>query len=325
MPETNTEEITYREYLEGDEQDILHLFNRVFSKNLSLTRWNWENKYNPNGSTYFHLALTGTKLIGQSAAVPLVFNHEGRTLNAVRVQNVMVHSDFRNKGVFLNTLRQLTYCLYDEKLDFIITFPNDKSIGAFIRKLDYSHIFDVFIYTLKVEFLGRDKDANVEYEFDEGVHVGEEDIEFIRSMLNGFDIFNKRSLKYMNWRYHQDSTREYVLVRVFKDQQQVGLVVYKPYVEGMSIDLVEFFVRNDKDMIASTLNSICDMCTNSTVRSINVWSMDHYPWHQSLLDLGFKKTDLLTHVVCKLLSSKASKNSKRITSYYLSMGDSDVY
>ena len=148
----NQDEATYREFRESDEKDILDLFNHVFNRDWPLSHWTWENKDNPYSPTYFNLAMNNQKIIGQSAAVPLRFNHDGRTVKTTRVQNVMVHPDFRKRGIFSQTLKILTKSLKTKGEDFIITFPNDSSLPAFM-KLDYTHLFEMSAYNMPFDSL----------------------------------------------------------------------------------------------------------------------------------------------------------------------------
>ena len=319
----NQDEVTYREFREGDEKDILNPFNLIFNRDWSLSRWTWENKDNPCGHTYFNLALNNQKIIGQSGAIPLLFNHEGETIKTTRVQNVMVHPDFRKRGIFSQTLKSLTESLKSKGEDFIITFPNDNSFPAFM-KLDYTHLFEMFTYNLSVDSLEKNIDKELRFDINEEPKFNQKDRDFILSQLKQFKIFNNRGLDYLNWRYNKDSTKKYSLTRVFRGQKQVGLVVSTPYFKNKNVDLAEFLVENNKNTIESTLNSISKIYQEDNLKSFKIWSEEHYPTHQLLINLGFKKTRQ-THVVCKSLSERISQHCNKADSYYLSMGDSDVY
>lgn len=320
----NLDEIIYREFVAGDEQKILDLFNHVFNRNWSLPRWTWANKDNPNGHTYFELALNDQEIIGQSAAVPLSFNHEGKIMKTTRVQNVMVHPDFRKRGIFIKTLKDITESLRKRGEDFIITFPNDSSFPAFM-KADYSHLFDMFTYNLPIDSLEKNINQNLKFEISEEVVFNQKARDMISSHLTSFKIFNNRCLNYLNWRYHRNSTNKYALTKISRGDEQIGFAVCKPYFDGNSIDLVEFLVENNKNTIESTLNSIFDFYKKTDIKSFNLWSEEHYPMHPILLDLGFRKTEQATHVVYNSLSPRTSQQCDKIGSYYLSMGDSDVY
>src|SRR3989344_2911058 len=319
----NQDEVTYREFRESDEKDILDLFNHVFNRDWPLSHWTWENKDNPHGHTYFNLAMNNQKIIGQSAAVPLSFNHEGRAVKTTRVQNVMVHPDFRKRGIFSQTLKRLTEYLKAKGEDFIITFPNDSSLPAFM-KLDYTHLFEISAYNMPFDSLEKDTDKELRFEINEEPKFNQKDMDFMSSQLKQFKIFNNRDLNYLNWRYSKDSTKIYSLTRVFKGEKQVGLAVSTPYLQNKEVDLAEFLVEDNKNTIKSTLNSISKIYKKDGLKSFKVWSEEHYPTHQTLINLGFKKTRQ-THVVCKSLSDKTSQYCNKADSYYLSMGDSDVY
>jgi len=184
----NQDEITYRGFREGDEKDILDLFNHVFNRNWPLSRWTWENKNNPYSTTYFNLAINNQKIIGQSGAIPLLFNYKGETIKTTRVQNVMVHPDFRKRGIFFQTLKNLTEYLKSKGEDFIITFPNDNSFPAFM-KLDYHHLFEMFTYNLSVDSLEKNIDKELRFDINEKPEFNQEDRDFMLSQQPWFRLF----------------------------------------------------------------------------------------------------------------------------------------
>ena len=198
MPLANLKDITFRNYKEGDEREIVDLHNSVFKGKYSLAQWNWEHKMNPFSHISIVLAMYDSKIVGQSLSIPLSYFHEGELVRTTRVQNVMVHPDFRKQGVFLHTLKNLTNQVYEKQIEFIYTFPNDRSIGAFVKRLDYHHIFDIFTYNLSVSLISEYNSRDIRCEFDKKFNFVWKDIEFINSQLSSFAIFNNRDIEYMN-------------------------------------------------------------------------------------------------------------------------------
>lgn len=323
-PKNNLDEITYREYAPRDDENLLDLFNLVFNRNYLLSYWKWANEENPNGRTRLKLAVNNSRVVGQSAAVPLVFDYKGEILRAARIQNVMVHPKFRRKGIFIKTLAGIEELLIKKQDDFVITFPNDNSLGAFI-KLGYHHLFDIPTYELPIKGLDDEVDPDLEFDLRGNIRFNQKDRDFIASQLAPFDIFNQRDLNYLNWRYHQKSNRNYLVMGISKKEEQVGLIVCKPYPEGKTIDLVEFFIKRDESLIRCALNVLAKFYRGRELKAFNVWSKEHYPINPSLMDIGFTKTNQVTHAVYKSLSPRTSKKGDEVNSYYLAMGDSDVY
>lgn len=323
--------VFYRPFRDGDETKILALFNDVFGKNFSLSRWRWANARNPLGSTLFNLATVedptvGDVIVGQSAGVPQRYLHAGRAVATQRIQNVMVHSDHRLKGVFLSTLRNLTRDIAAGGGDFVLTFPNDNSLPAFIQKLDYHHVFDLHVFELSTDKLknaaqrgGSMRLEETRGEFD----FMKEDFDLVASCLAGVEIRNDRDAEYLAWRYHPDSECDYSLFRVRHGDRLVGLAICKLYDGGASLDLLEFVVQRGFS-VPWILAAIQDRYERP-FRKFNLWLADHYPLYEELLVVGFTRTGLRTHVVCKAFTERASAHCLQKDSYYLSLGDSDVY
>lgn len=325
IPPKQSENIVYRSYVKGDELDIINLFNLIFKTKHALPLWRWAHAENPAGGSDINLAYYDTMFIGQSLGVPLLFIYDNKKVKTSRIQNVMVHADFRKKGIFLETLQRLAEKLFKQKVGFIFAFPNDYSIGAFINKLDYRKIADIYTMSLSGGSIKIDADADLKFDITKNISFKKPDLDFINPQLKSFKIYNFRSLPYLNWRYHKGSQKEYSVLRVFKGAKQVGLVVAKPYFKTSSIDLVEFIVENDEFIVRAALNAVVNFYKKDSLNSFNIWSLEHYPLHQILLKIGFTGNGQATHLVYKTVAKKYSKDHDKISSFYLSMGDSDVY
>lgn len=317
--------LVFRGYRPGDEDQIVDLFNAVFQKNLTLSEWRWAYQENPAKRLDIVLAFSGSMLIGQSAGIPLAFDHEGNILRASRPQNVMVHPDFRNQGIFSETLKRLTDDCYAKNLDFVLTFPNDNSIGAFVEKSNYNHVFDICEFRLPVNAAPTNNDHRWMIHIQENIDFTKDDVRFISEQLKPFKIFTVRDLNYLNWRYHKNSGKRYAVIRAWDGDRLIGFAVSKFYPEALSIDLVEFIFLRDTATIRAALTTIHRHYKNRGATSFSIWLAEHYPSHQFLADIGFEKTARKTHVVYKTLSPQCSAHCDRADSYYLSMGDSDVY
>lgn len=319
--------ITYRAYKEGDEHAIIRLFNFVFNRNMAVDQWKWAYLENPEKRLDIILAFQGTHLVGQSASTPLQFIFKKQSVKVTRVQNVMVHPDCRGKGVFTETLKKLTEYIYQNRLDLVVTFPNNNSLPTFIRKLDYHHLSDIFTFSLPVSVLPRVNSSDIILKIDDRICFAEHDSNFIHSCLNQYDAFNARDLDYLNWRYSEASGKKYQILRTYRNNHLIAFVLFKYYPDAQSIDLVEFFVPADKKTILSLLNTIHDhyMKKKIEIISFNIWLFSHYSCYQVLQDIGFRQTDFSTHVVTKSFSPITRHGFDVLSSFYLSMGDSDVY
>lgn len=317
--------IWYRPYKDGDEQAILDLYNGVFARPQTLRQWRWAYESNPVRRMDMILAFAGQKLVGHSAGIPLRASHDGRPVNTSRIQNVLVHADFRGKGIFAETLVRLTDQLRANAVDFVLTYPNDNSLPGFMKLGRYTHQCDIFQFHGDASTAGQPTASDITVLVDDGPAFEDRDVAFISRALAPFGIYNIRDLTYLRWRYGRDSGYRYRVFRAVRGSEMIGFAVTKVYPDGRSLDLVEFIVGEDALIARSILSSILTAYGSDGAGGFNVWSMEHYPEFPGLVDMGVTRSDRAAHVVWTALSAQASPRSGSATAYYLSMGDSDVF
>jgi GNAT superfamily N-acetyltransferase len=317
-------QILYRSYEEGDEDAILDLYNAVFARPQTLSQWRWAYKSNPVGRMDMILAFAGETLVGHSAAIPLRATHDGLAVDTSRIQNVLVHPDFRGKGIFTETLVRLTDQLRDNAVDAVLCYPNDNSLPGLI-KAGYTHQRDVFQYHGDAEAAGQAVPGDIDVLVDDALSFTPRDAAFISKELWQFSIYNVRDVAYLTWRYGPDSGYRYRVFRARRGDEMAGFAVTKAYAEKRSIDLVDFVSGGDPQVIRSLLSAIGTAYASEAAGGFDVWAMEHYPEFAALTDMGFRKSNRLAHVFWMALSARASAKSGSSNAYYLSMGDSDVF
>jgi GNAT superfamily N-acetyltransferase len=328
MEEAGRGEISYRKYRDGDEQAIVDLFNLVFHRSITVKDWSWTYRENPIRRKDIVLALSGPRLVGQAASVPLEFTWKGRAIQVARPQNVMVHPDFQNRGIFTELLRRLTVSFSGEQVDLVVTFPNNNSLPAFIRKLDYTHVADIPTWTLPAGDPGEGKTGtSAQCTIAEVPTFSPADRNFIGSCLSGYDAFNARSPGYLGWRYGRDSGKVYHVLRAYDGDQLAGLLVFKLYRENQSVDLVDIFCGEGVESVRPWLEAIAGWFhgRGTVISGFSTWMMPHYRWHPLFEEAGFRRSGFPTHLVCRSFSPGTVSGSLDSTTYYLTMGDSDVY
>jgi hypothetical protein len=319
-------DIYYRNYIQGDQEKIVELYNLVFNKNLSLSRWQWIYHQNPIDRRDIILGFSGKSMIAQSAGVPLVIKGNGFMLKASRIQDVMVHPEFRNRGIFLESLRRLTAYLYDREIDFVITFPNDNSLTSFISKLDYQFIEDIYTYSLPIKNIQVENLNNLTIIMPNVLDFFPEDVSFITNFLDSYNIYNPRSLDYLSWRFSNITEKKYHIMRVYDQDSLVGFAVFKLFPGNMSIDLLEFYCTSDTTILNTMLKNIAQFFQKQSisVSDINIWLRRDHWLYNPFIKIGVEKRDVKTHVVFKDFSTNCLSRLTE-TSFFLSMSDSDVY
>lgn len=317
--------IIYRPYRAGDELAIIELCNRVFATRWNLPRWRWEFADNPIARMDVSLAFSGTTLAGHCAGVPMRMVHDNSALRATRIQNAFVHPSMQRRGIFSRLLDELKTRLRTSEVDHVFSFPNDRSLPVFLKTGVYVHVCDVYTYELEIGRVAPDTSVRGEVEVVDAPAFTPRDAAFVGRELARCRIHNPRDLDYLRWRYHPGSDRRYRIVRVFDGGEQVGLAVAKAYRAGRAIDVVELVFRADEALLRAGLRAASRCFSAERPRVLTSWSMSHYPLHDLLLRMGFKRQDRPTHLISHALTSRASRDCDEPSAYYVTMGDSDVY
>jgi GNAT superfamily N-acetyltransferase len=320
-------EIDYREFRDGDETAIVSFFNFVFGRNMAIADWEWAYRENPARRIDIVLAFCGSTLVGVLAAIPLHFQVQGRYIDVARMQDGMVHPDYRGRGIFIGLVDALTDVLRRKHLDLVVQFPNNNSFPVFMNKLEYCNPGDIFTFSLPAGHLTARETTCITAEIEDPGLLDQSDADFMGRCLNRYQIYNNRNLEYLHWRYNSRSGKQYFVLRVREAERQVALIIFKLYTAASSVDLVEFFADPEVGNIHDLLN-IIKLFYNErgiSVTGFNIWSFPHYADHERLLQAGFEKTEFLTHIITKSFLPETVANAGCATAFYLSMGDSDVY
>ena len=309
---------SYKLYKKNDEYKIVKLFQKTFQKKFNLIKWNWIFKKNPSGNNKISLVFSKKKLVAQCASIKINFKFDNKKKIFYRIQNFMVHKNFRYKNIANKSLKFLISKIIKNKY-FIITFPNNNSIKTFLKN-DFKRIFYIYTYEilLKKNYKINQKIVVKNSSYIEFKH---DDIKLINDCLKKYSILSLRTKSYLNWRYNINYN-EYKISRTYLNNKIIGLIVAKSYSKDKSICICEiFFKSNVPNNLKSILESAVINFRRNKPRKIKIWSMPHFSFHKNLLSFGFKKTDFKTNVC----THKNLSENKRIKKLYLSMGDSDVY
>ena len=91
------ENFSYKNYQKNNEYKIVRLFQKTFKRKLSLKKWNWVFKKNPNGRSKITLVFLKNRLVGQCASIKILFRLNSKIKKFYRLQDVMVDKKYRLK------------------------------------------------------------------------------------------------------------------------------------------------------------------------------------------------------------------------------------
>jgi hypothetical protein len=251
--------LNIREYLDGDELDIISLFEKVYGRPSGRTEsyqhWCWEFLQNPVRPLSIMLAWYGEKLVGHYAVNPARAWFKGKELLVALSLDTMTDSDYSNKGIFSTTAK----CTYDKLVasgvSFVFGFPNERSINGFIKHLAWHIISPIAIYILpldagpflkrktKCDYMGiaasmicksafrifekhvKGKYGNNKIEIHRENNFGSWANELWLRCRNQHALWIVRDLEYLSWRYDMHPEADYNIFTAWLNGEIVGYIV----------------------------------------------------------------------------------------------------
>lgn len=310
-----------REYQAGDEKDILELFEIAFGKKLSYEFWSWRFLKNPFQSAEILLAYDNSKLVGHYATCPI-----NLMINQVEVKSsismtTMTHPEHGGQGIFSNLAESLYLLLRDRfNQPFVWGFPNKNSHYAFVHKLGWLDMYT--IHTLRLDTSLLKHKSNLDYLIENT--FSKEHCDAVN--YKDYTVKTNRSLNYLNWRYSENPINNYKIVSCKLDGIK-NFAVFKEFNNGTSIDIdiVELESLPSFDIIAALIQGIRESVEISTKCYFNIWMPIWDKKHTLLEKLGFHSAEPITYFGAKPVLDNKTEILLNPKSWYVSMGDSDIY
>ena len=248
-----------RDYREGDEKEIIELYNIVFGKTLSFERWNWI--YNKGGDFSKFIALAESndgKIVGHYALMPIkVKSGKNDCMIATLSLDTMVHPVYRRQGMFPILAKYLYDKISQQHVPFTYGFPNKNSYKGFIKHLNWKPISNTLPIVGKIlntknvisKIIGggfvcssaqyvADLGLSIYYRYkkqknfpgyiiEKQPNFGEWANVLWKKSSNDFKIAVVRDKEYLNWRYIDNPSENYSIYLVRNRKEEVGYMVTK--------------------------------------------------------------------------------------------------
>ncbi|MDD5431732.1 MAG: GNAT family N-acetyltransferase [Candidatus Omnitrophica bacterium] len=280
----------FRKYNNGDEKQIVDLYNRCFvlTRPRMLDDWYWEFKNGLDGNAVIYVAELEGSIVGHFSGVPFKFKLGNNTLTAYYALDLMVSPECRRKGIATSILKtsigsgvlenSLSYGMANDihlslgtrkfnylTLGFIPRFIKDNS-GWF----SFSRIKNVFnIYSKK-----RIKITSID-SFDEEAN------EFWAKVSKNYSAATVRDADYLNWRYVSKPYNNYKKFLIRENGEIVGYFVLEcKTVVGL---IVEILIDCRKDVVNAALDFIGNFFKEKGIQQVVYYGLDEQlcPWLKS--------------------------------------------
>jgi len=212
--------------------------------------WKWQYRQLPSRKSLVYVALIKKKIIGYYHIPVYNFYIKKKLYKIGSIQSVAILKKYRKKNVF-RKLSNFANHDANKYLDLIYTFPNQKSIGTFLKydKFNYISTLPFYIYPIKssnllnsqINFFGFNLTGNlIDFSirlFSKKLDKEEKIIffdKFNKKILDLFHKFNskhsfylKRDYSYLNWKYKKSPKSNYLIFGLKKNKELKAVTVVK--------------------------------------------------------------------------------------------------
>ncbi|MFW6195841.1 MAG: GNAT family N-acetyltransferase [Thermoplasmatota archaeon] len=309
-----------REYKEGDEHQIINLFEEVWGEPMgvsdSLEFWNWQFKKNPFGNIYSVLGVDNDNIVGQYTVVPVPMIADGKKFTGSLSLHTIVHPDYQGQRMFTTMADELYRNLQQNGIHLTYGFPNENSIHAFKKYLKWKEILEIplmarpinfkksaskmFGEGMKSKFIGTFSKKYYGLRFSPIEIPSSIDIQRINTFSEEFDIlWNRiknqfemgivRNSKYLNWRFAEKPGYNYRIFSLNNNSKLAGYAVMRNFeYEDLNIMLImDLVVKNKKKDYVKYLLSRC--INEAENRNTDILASIVCDLEKSYKELGFRK------------------------------------
>jgi len=314
-----------KDYIKGDEIQILQLFKAVFGQEMSLDYWKWRFEDNPAGKHMIKLMWENDILIGHYAVSPCTLSINNQHYLSTLSMTTMTHPDHGGKGIF-SQLADALYEKLENRMDVkaIWGFPNSNSHYGFIKNLDWNDLGIVSHLRILANRLQPVINPNIKsFENFTDVHST-----IINKVTSEFPIHIVRDAKYLNWRYVENPTSKYDKFE-YVDEELHGFIIVKEYPSTINPAINDLFITEigidiSKIYLLPVFLSHIASHYGQTEASINIWLSLYDPRHIHLEKLGYNLEGKPTYMGVRPNPSMVNLLSN-FRNWYYSYGDSDIY
>lgn len=344
---------------DGNEKDmerILFLRDLVFGDverdKLDPRFWNWQIRENPDGAAWIYLAEDGEKIIGHLADLPKRFLVQGRLVLGTLTHDMMVHPDYRRKGISAATAEYAIHRVEREKGMFMTAYSiREESLNSLL-KVGWKEVMSLPILVFPIRFYGitnrylhlklmslliggmarffyllllgrrkKEKMGGVEIK---RVHKLDEQFDlFWEKAISLYPIMGVRDRNYLNWRYLQHPTRSYAIYGAFQKEEMKGYIVLR------KVELLNFNSAVIVDLLALDDEVLHELVEKGIEHSrqegtdlLGFMVPKPHPYYQSLRREGFLPSLKTFHFL--VYSHWKEESLFDPKGWYITWGDTDV-
>jgi hypothetical protein len=335
------EDFFVREYREGDEEQILPMFQRSFYVERSLARWAWEYRENPYGTLKISEAFAGDgRLVAHYAGYPVRFHDETgggepRKLPALQIGDTMTEPAFRHVGRGPTSLLGRTVRhFYARFCEGQVAFNYGFNTGN-IQRFSMSFVGARRLESLPFHVLDLEKRPVVPpnrllsrlagYRVERIAHFDARWDEFFRRVSGSYRLLVERDARYLEWRYARCPDPESFFYAVFRRGRLVGWSVFR-YKEGRLRWGDALFDPRHPEAVRQLLAAVLASPEHRQAKTLETWITSRPAWwKETLLALGFESRPEPDDLGFVFVPFGEDPEAAFRAHLYYTMGDSDLF
>lgn len=312
-----SENYTIRDYKEGDEKQIISLFQEVFGKEITIKQWKWKYLVPGNGRIYSKIAETGVhSIIGHAGAIPLRGVLKNNPIQVFQIVDVMVHSKERGflgrKNIFDSMIKILFEDIRKEFPDvFCYGFPGIRPfmLGKRIKVYDQIEMASENAKPLHRSLLNPYKVQLIAWDDDR--------LDSLWTMFSkNFSLSLVRDKHYLCWRYATNPFFSYQLFGIFLLGKLKGWVVTKDSDDEMFVVDLLTEPRHSMGILKAMENHLI----SRGKKNIRIWLSER--WRKYIKGYTANETPV---VVTNMIWGLPFQTSTAKENLFYTMGDADIF
>lgn len=328
-----------RKYREGDEREILQLFERAFWVQRSMEHWDWEYRQNPFGTRNMSLVVDEEgRIVVHYAAYPVRIWSDVAPYPTIAVQicDTMTDVGVRHVGrghttLLIRAIRHFYATACEEKVAHAFGFntANIQKIctmyigGSFIGDVGYWTRSMAPVESRRTSLLSR----LVSGAFTAEVLRPSADFdELFARVAPAYGMLIERKMPYLNWRYAASPSAEYVIVGVRRRGRLEGWSVFRRKDDDLVWVDALFDPRTARSSAATALRFALSLPIASGARRMVAWFPARPSWWVAVIrELGFQSETEPNHLGMVAAPFTDPVAPEHLASMYYAAGDSDLF
>jgi len=341
---------------EGDVEGIFSLrrdaFGEVEKDKLDPRFWQWEFKEGPDGKALIYIVEDEERVVGHLADLPREFSLHGEVVRGTLSVDLMVHSDYRRRGIFEALGKYAIQRVKDENRLFMMCYPirretirGFKKIGweeavelpVLVYPIRFRNVANRYLHFSPVSFLVggvarffyfllygiRKRNGMEGVEIEEASLLDDQFDDFWQKAFSLYPVIGVRNRNYLTWRYLQHPTRTYTIYRARQNGEMKGYIVLRR-VELLNFNsavIVDLLALDGATLVALVRKGIQHSRQEGT-DLLGFMVPKNHPYYKILRNIGFLpsfKTFLLM-----IYSIEKGRKLSDAKEWYVNWGDTDV-